>query len=280
MTTKTLKRPAAVAAAPAVTGPLSDLIAALKFVRAGMSNEETRYYLKSVCFHFNAAGLHVVSTDGHRMHHFMLGNAKTEGADYQFVLNRDDVLAILKAYNAKGKQRDKTYSLDFGGQLFAGHLSFKPLDAKYPDWQRVMPRDATPALHWYAEDGRAVLAQLAAYDRGYAVRMTGTAEGASGTLKLERRHHVSLRAGSVPVTHSTTVETGVAVARNCEVGYQAGYVEDIMCTFAEHGRAGWKNTRYPGTLVTLSLPEDDSYGPGMWRSTADGPFIVIMPMRI
>ncbi|MTD92864.1 hypothetical protein GIW81_00790 [Hyphomicrobium sp. xq] len=278
-------------AAPSVTGPLASLVEALKFCRPAISTEETRYYLNTVCIYWNPAGLVAVSTDGHRLHNYPLSPKGTpDGLTYQFLLKRDDVAKILKTYNTKGKQRDKTYAVHFAHPqsnagpstlLFAGHESFKPLDATFPDWQRVVPRDVLPSLHWHAEDAREVFNVLAAYDRGYAVRIAGNTEGGTGgTLKLERKHFATLRAGHVDITHSTTIDTGVAVARNFEVGYQAGYAADIVKAFAELHRDKWREERYGGTLVTLSLPEDDSFGPGMWRVGDAGAYVVLMPMRI
>ncbi|MFA5948041.1 MAG: hypothetical protein WC806_03645 [Candidatus Gracilibacteria bacterium] len=278
-----------VSAAPqTVTGPLSELVTALKFCRSAMSNEETRYYLKSVCLQMSDSGLRAVSTDGHRLHHIMVGKptAKAPLPRGTFLLKRADVLAILKTYSAKGKQKDKTFSLTFGANsaLFAGANRYTELEGTFPDWQRVVPRATLPALHWLAEDGHAVASVFAASERGTALKLAGDVAQTS-QLKLTRSQLVSLKGSYAHVEQSSTIETGVAVSRSFCVGYQAGYIADICETFATFGRAHVaRGNKHLGSMLTLSLPDGDSYGPGVWRmfgeAGEDGPFIVIMPMRI
>lgn len=94
----------------------------LKAVLLAAGKKDVRYYLNGV--HVNSQ--HIVGTDGHRLH------AIAHGGDWPHdpvTIPSDVVELAVKA---------KTLELTLTPQSL-GAISYKPLDGRYPDYQRVLP---------------------------------------------------------------------------------------------------------------------------------------------
>ncbi len=112
----------------------------LEFVSRAMSTEETRYYLNGI--HFDSHG--IVATDGHRLHMVKMETG----------LNRSNIILPRAAVNyilemAKEQKLDKIaddgtiYFSDDFFQVQVGKYNMigKLIDANFPDYNRVIPKD-------------------------------------------------------------------------------------------------------------------------------------------
>lgn len=132
--------------------PAKTLCAALRFVADASAEKDVRFYLLGVLFEFKAPNLlHLVATDGAKMHVAEL-TTDEHGLHAAFIVGSADVGHLLSLY--KKTPGRVTLYLAEGGQLGTTDGSvvaaFKPIDGRFPDWRRVIPRgaiEATPG-HW------------------------------------------------------------------------------------------------------------------------------------
>ena len=111
--------------------------------------KDIRYYLNSVLFRMHNGKLHTVATNGRTM---LLGRTDPmwigEPCEIDIIIPRETVQDAIKI---AGKNRfmdllvtNDSYSL--------GGLSFKPIEAKYPDYTRVIPNSCSGELGQYDAD--------------------------------------------------------------------------------------------------------------------------------
>ena len=115
--------------------------------RHAVSNEETRYYLNGIYFHCATAEdgtkvLRAVATDGHRL-------ARAETIEPEGCANMPniiipkktvgEVIKILESYTGEVaiSLSEKKITFTFGDTI----LSSKLIDGKFPDYERVIPRN-------------------------------------------------------------------------------------------------------------------------------------------
>ena len=121
--------------------PAGELAGALADVTAAISTEETRYYLNGALFTRSPAGmLTLVATDGHRLH--KRETAVAFGEEHEAIMPRAAVHALNHVLKGAG---DEAVTIASGRDVwgFAGlgwTVIATPIDAVYPDWQRVIPR--------------------------------------------------------------------------------------------------------------------------------------------
>lgn len=144
--------------------PAKTFCAALSFVTPASAIKDVRYYLKGVFFEFKAPNsLHVVATDGHRMHVVEL---RTDEYDFDasFLVASEDVVKILALYK-KSPGTVTFYPAEKGalGIVSGDNLAtFPVIDGKFPEWRRVVPTGdvADKPGHWHpgyiADVGKAV----------------------------------------------------------------------------------------------------------------------------
>lgn len=116
-----------------------ELLAALKTVKAGISTEETRYYLNGVFFTHHKNRLRFVTTDGHRMHIKDLGQVP---AFDDAILPRDFIVAVMTRLAKREGPVLITFYPEINRAVFTfGRESWetKLIDGTFPDYKRVMP---------------------------------------------------------------------------------------------------------------------------------------------
>jgi DNA polymerase-3 subunit beta len=111
--------------------------------------KDIRYYLNGVLVDIRPAEVRIVATDGHRLGVF---REKHEGGDnpVQVIIPHD----VIKAMKPHRDMECVLHYPDADGELecklsnLAGpDLSFKPVDGKFPDYDRTIPR-AVPSLEY------------------------------------------------------------------------------------------------------------------------------------
>lgn len=110
----------------------------LKAVALAAGRHDVRFYLNSVL----VDGAHLVATDGWRMH---VGTLDTLAAfAMPVIVPLDAVANAVRGVTA----RDMLIALEFDGTAWSlGGIPFTPIDARYPQWQRIRPTgtiDAAP----------------------------------------------------------------------------------------------------------------------------------------
>lgn len=121
--------------------PVKTFCAALHFARAASATVDVRYYLIGTLLEFKAPrSLHIVATDGHRMHVVEL-QTDEHGLDGSFLIGSGDVEKIL-ALHKKSDGAVEFYPAENGalgvvnGQSLA---TFPVINRRFPEWRRVVP---------------------------------------------------------------------------------------------------------------------------------------------
>lgn len=122
-----------------ITVNAKDLTEALRKVRHAMAVNDVRYYLNGVCFDLSGDNLNLVATDGHRL------------AIEQIPAQSDSPINVIVPANSvnyiisllQKTDEDVTMSCFNNGMLINKEdtaLSFKFVDGKFPDYNRVIPK--------------------------------------------------------------------------------------------------------------------------------------------
>jgi len=129
--------------------PQSSLRQIIEKTSFAMAQNDVRYYLNGLLVEFHADHLTSVATDGHRlaMSRFNLEHSLDVSETKQAILPRKGVLELLKLI----KDDDTNVSIGLGTNHFRATVdSFvfitKLIDGKFPDYNRVVPRNNDKSL--------------------------------------------------------------------------------------------------------------------------------------
>ncbi|WP_075321962.1 DNA polymerase III subunit beta [Acidithiobacillus albertensis] len=105
-----------------------------------MAQNDARIFLNGVLLEVQGQEMRLVATDGHRLSMMTLPFANSlEEESFQCILPRKAVMELLRIVNGGNihlSLSDTSFVLDDGDQQFACKL----IDAKYPDYRRVIPQ--------------------------------------------------------------------------------------------------------------------------------------------
>jgi len=117
--------------------------------------KDVRYYLNGVFVSVDR----VVATDGHRMFGYDLSATYQEGGDNfdndqpiePIIIPRESIEQLNKSLTAKERRDAVITIIKINDHYVLCHgsieIMFKPIDGKYPDYKRVIPKDYTPKYH-------------------------------------------------------------------------------------------------------------------------------------
>lgn len=113
----------------------------LQFALASAGKKDVRYYLNSVLIDQTDTATEIIATDGHRLSHATL--IERLGLPVgRYILPREDIEAMVKMLPKTGactiSLADGLVVCDFGQQY-----RITPMDATYPDCQRILPDYST-----------------------------------------------------------------------------------------------------------------------------------------
>ena len=240
-------------------GVLAGMISKTVFA---ISNEESRFTLNGALLVLRKGGLVMVATDGHRLSMVESSGelAGITGA-YRALLPRKAMLELQKLAGDSSADAIVQFSGD------ENHLFFKlgerlllsrKLTGNFPDYERVLPKDAPHAVTVSSDELRSAIERVAQFsdERSRAIR-----------VKVDN--------GEVKV-HSSVSETGESEdslpvdysGPSVEIGFNAQYMIDFLR--AVH-------------TETVSFHFKDAHSAGELRPGGDKADIyryVIMPMRI
>jgi DNA polymerase-3 subunit beta len=236
----------------------SELALDLADVRAGMSKEETRYYLNGMLWHVSDGCLRLAATDGHRLHR--VSRAVPPG----FEGLRDSIVprkAIRVLSEMLACQPNvTTVRAEFGNlrasfTVGAASLTTKLIDGTFPDYKRAIPADAKSGMKLRPED------------------LIDLAELVSGVMGKDAPLLVlDMLEGTVAAKNPEGVKIEGRLAREIfgepvsAVGFRHEYVATSLRPFIGRG-------------VTMSLADPAS----PCLITAEGDervLVVLMPMRV
>jgi len=245
-----------------LAGFTDDFKAALKFAKACISTEETRYYLNGVSVDASedAEGKvrsGIVATDGHRLACYPLDFdlSALKGA----IIPRKTVDIMLKLpAPTEGARAAAGNRLEF--RMPGITLRTKTIDGTYPDWRRVVPKAeaATTTIEFDRVELLHAINRVRVIANGSSINGASIGYGPGGVVI----------AGASPDC-GTAIEylrKASAGDRIGEVAFNARYVFDMLELFAQS--------------KTIALRVIDSRSPAHLTGDEDPKrFAVLMPMR-
>lgn len=164
-----------------LVGAIPALAACLPFVSA----EEVRYYLNGVAVSFG----HAVAADGHRL---CAVDIQSDHAIVAIIPSRAVAQIILCGSQARLWVSERAWACEDDGIRMGGKL----IDGTFPDWRRLMPKDAETVATVDADALAESLSMvvMAAQDKVRAVKFTGDGE----TINMLCRGGVLTAAAATP----------------------------------------------------------------------------------
>ncbi|MGE5320758.1 MAG: DNA polymerase III subunit beta, partial [Hyphomicrobiaceae bacterium] len=120
----------------------ADLRRALEKAASAQARDDVRYYLNGVCLRLAGAQMRAIASDGHRLAYCDIALSEAVEVTQEFILPRRSVLELLKLLPGDEQiltchLHSRTFMVDLPGLSF----STKLLEGKFPDENRVIPRD-------------------------------------------------------------------------------------------------------------------------------------------
>jgi len=237
-------------------GQLKRLIERTAFA---MAQQDVRYYLNGMLWELSGGQLRLVATDGHRlaMCHLPEKIAVKGDGDVQVIMPRKGVLELARLLF----DEDQDISIVIGNnhiRAVTGEFTFtsKLVDGKFPDYQRVLPRDADKVVLGPRLDLRQAFTRTAILSnekyRGVRLKLSGDMLDivANNPEQEEAEEAVPVEYGGEPL----------------EIGFNVSYLLDVLGVLS-------------GERIKMSLADPNSSA--LLEESEEGDSLyVVMPMRL
>ncbi len=115
----------------------------LEKTQFAMAQQDVRYYLNGLLLEVKAGILKTVATDGHRLAMSEVDGIADPELDIQVIIPRKAIIELIRILN----DSDDEIKIDLSGNHVRFHIgdtlfTSKLIDARFPDYQRVMPENA------------------------------------------------------------------------------------------------------------------------------------------
>lgn len=196
-------------------GTLRRIIEATQF---SMANQDARYFLNGMKFETEGNLLRTVATDGHRLAVCTL-ELEQDLQSHAVILPRKGVLELVRLLEAN----DEPARLQIGTNNLRIHLNnivftSKLIDGRFPDYRRVLPRNATNIVegNWEALKQAFVRVSILSNERVRSVRLNLT----QNQLKITASNPEHEIAEEIVDVNYTGEEM--------EVGFNVTYILDVL----------------------------------------------------
>lgn len=252
--------------------PIHDLRQAIDSTKFAMSTEETRYYLNGIYIHPKKDGaepvLRFVATDGHRL-------ARSEIKLPDGAADMPSIIVSRKAILELGKLLDEFDNKDENATVKIGisdkrvrfsvgsiATSSKLIDATYPDYERVIPKQNEKTMEVSAEFFRRAVDRVSAVNKASEIRPVKFTFG----LNLLTLSVSASEGGGGDYYASEEIDATLMDKLDFETGFNPNYLLDLM----PHITSG-----------TACFDFSDAGSPVVIRDKENSKAIfVIMPMRV
>ncbi|WP_075880494.1 DNA polymerase III subunit beta [Vreelandella massiliensis] len=235
-------------------GTLKHLIESTSFA---MAQQDVRYYLNGLLLEIQSNLLRAVATDGHRLSMCSRSVEVSVEQPHKLIVPRKGILELARLLD----DSDEPVSLTLGSTHIRAHtgdftFTSKLIDGKFPDYERVVPRNGDKVLLAERAELRQVLSRTAILSnekyRGVRLYLE------PGNLKVMANN-----------PEQEEAEENIAVEYNgpaMEIGFNVGYLVDVLTVLNED--------RIQMTLAdpnSSALMEEPGGGDALY---------VVMPMRL
>lgn len=223
-----------------------------------MAQQDVRYYLNGMLLEVSADRLRTVATDGHRL---AMADALFDtgvGSRIQVIVPRKGILELSRLLTEDGDSKARLALGTNHVRVEYGSLTFtsKLIDGKFPDYERVLPKNSDKSVLAQREEFRSALSRTAilSNEKYRGIRLVL----ASGTLGIDANN---------PEQEEAHEEIAVEYqGSDLEIGFNVSYLLDVLNTLK-------------GTQVKLALGDANSSALVSDAESASA-WYVVMPMRL
>ncbi len=184
-----------------------------------MAQQDVRYFLNGMLIELGNGHVRSVATDGHRLAMSDLDESSLDGALRQVIVPRKGVIELQRLL----QELEEKVSLSIGATHLCASsdtftLTTKLVDGKFPDYDRVIPRNGDKVVHADKQELRQALSRTAilSNEKFRGIRVTL----ASGQLQLSANNPEQEEAEE---TVSVEYE-----GDGIEVGFNVSYLQDVL----------------------------------------------------
>lgn len=240
----------------AITLPQGALKRLLEKTQFSMAHQDVRYYLNGLLLEIEKGRLRAVATDGHRLALCDVSlNAAADGS-HQVIVPRKGVLELQRLLHA---DEDLTLSLGTNHiRVEVGTIRFtsKLIDGRFPDYQRVIPKQDGKFISADRENLKHSLYRTAilSNEKYRGIRL----DLAENALRIQAHN---------PEQEEAEEELEVSYdGQSMEVGFNVNYLMDALGAL-------------DGDTVSVQI-SDPSSSCLIWDAGTEGCQYVVMPMRL
>lgn len=184
-----------------------------------MAQQDVRYFLNGMLVEIGDGHIRTVATDGHRLAMCRLAASQATGEARQVIVPRKGVLELQRLLNEiEGDVEIAIGSNHLSAESAGFSLTTKLVDGRFPDYQRVIPRNGDKTIIADRQELRQALNRTAILSnekfRGIRVGLS------SGQLQLTANNPEQEEAEEV-------VSVDYA-GDSLEVGFNVGYIQDVL----------------------------------------------------
>ena len=221
-----------------------------------MGQQDVRYYLNGMLLETGGKHLRAVATDGHRL---ALYEVEIEGAaldEQQVIVPRKGVLELQRLLDGKGNLKVELGANHVRIQLKGIRFTSKLIDGRFPEYERVIPKESSNELRADKALLRSALQRTAILSN----------EKYRGIRLIVRDSGVVIQAHN-PEQEEAEEELEVTYSgEDIEIGFNVNYLLDAL-------------DAVDGDVVTLSVLDSNSSCLIRQPGSDEGKFVV-MPMRL
>ncbi len=127
-----------------------------------MAQQDVRYYLNGMLLEIADGSLRTVATDGHRLATSVTPVETQHGSNHQIIVPRKGILELARLL----QHGDEPLKLVIGANHIRAHVgdfifTSKLVDGKFPDYQRVIPRNGNKTVLGDRQELRKVFSRIA-----------------------------------------------------------------------------------------------------------------------
>lgn len=222
-----------------------------------MANQDVRYYLNGLMLEISASGIRTVATDGHRLAMCELTTPVNTESSQQVIIPRKGVQELLRLL----EDSDDKVRLQIGSNHIRAtlpHLRFtsKLIDGRFPDYDRVIPKDGDQVMRVERESLRKALsrASILSNEKYRGIRLVLV----EGLLRIQAHNPEQEEAED----EIEAQYTGKAM----EIGFNVTYLLDVLNTVEGDSIDATFKDANSSVLIRDPGAEDALY--------------VVMPMRL
>ncbi len=240
----------------AITLPQRALKRLLEKTQFSMAHQDVRYYLNGLLLEIEKVRLRAVATDGHRLALCDVTLDAAADGNHQVIVPRKGVLELQRLLHA---DEDLTLSLGTNHiRVEVGNIRFtsKLIDGRFPDYQRVIPKQDGKFISADREELKHSLYRTAilSNEKYRGIRL----DLAENALRIQAHN---------PEQEEAEEELEVSYdGQSMEVGFNVNYLMDALGAL-------------DGDTVSVQI-SDPSSSCLIWDAGTEGCQYVVMPMRL